>query len=347
MTAALFFSIGGIKGAIPLDDSMFLVRMVQPVSYPEEIHGVIGGLNLHGSIIPIYSLKLLLGLPGRSPRTTDHLIVMNAGGSEVALWVDTTYVVQDAGMSADTDASFQFPDNGISILHDGLVFIHDIHRFLTSCLSAEGDEIIRAVHQMNPVSDPEWEDGSAPPTPETLQMLHRRGWELASPEERPCEILSMEVLTFQLVYQEYAVEMKYVRESVLSREITPVPGTPDHVIGVLPVRGEIIPLIDLRVLLRIPETGLTDLNQVIILTDGVITFGILADQITGIISVPCDEISPPSPDMTQGKPEYVIGITTNSMSVINAAAILADSDMIVDDSGDDTVIKNEKIREKF
>ncbi len=347
MTAALFFSVGGIRGAIPLDDSMFLVRMVEPVPYPEEIYGVTGGLNLHGSIIPIYSFRLLLGLPGRPPRTTDHLIVMNAGRSDVALWVDSTFVVQDACICADSETSVQFSDRGLYILDDGLVCIHDIHRFLKDCLPADDDVIIRAVSLMNPVTVPEWEDGSPISSPDALQMLSRRGWELAKPEERPHEISSIEVLTFQLVYREYAVEMKYVRESVLSREITPVPGTPDHVIGVLPVRGEIIPLIDLRVLLRIPETGLTDLNQVIILTDGVITFGILADQITGIISVPCDEISQASPDMAQGKPEYVIGITTNSMSVINAAAILADSDMIVDDSGDDTVIKNENAREKF
>ena len=80
--------------------------------------------------------------------------------------------------------------------------------------------------------------------------------------------------------------MKYVREVVLTGGITPVPGTPDYISGICAIRGEIISLVDLRALFSISGKGLTDLNRVIVLTDGTMTFGILADYITGIATIP-------------------------------------------------------------
>ena len=108
-------------------------------------------------------------------------------------------------------------------------------------------------------------------TEKISQQLSERATDLARPEGGPPDTSSIEVIKFKLVYLDYAVEMRFVREVVLTREITPVPTSPDHIIGVCPVRGEIIPLVDLRVLFSIPERGLTDLNQVIVLTNGHIT----------------------------------------------------------------------------
>ena len=343
MVAILSFSVDGIRGALPLDDSMFLARMVGLTPLPDDRSGVIGGVNLHGSIIPVFSFRRLFDLSDRSPLITDNLIITRTGLSEVALWVDETFVVQDGEVLPDISpipAYGQPMIPGISILPDGLVIIHDLQLFLGHTRTSDSISVSAYIKEQFPVTT----SVVNPSVGEDYQdseyirfILSERAKELAKPEEKPQEVSSIEVLKFQLLYREYAVELKLVRESVLSKEITPVPGTPEYVIGVLPVRGEIIPLIDLRVLLKIPDTGLTDLNQVIILTDGVITFGILADQITGIIAIPRDQISPVDPVQARGKPEYILGVGMNDLVIINAAKILADSDMIVDDSGDHLV----------
>ena len=343
MIASLSFSVDGIRGALPLDDTMFLVRMVELTSLPDDRFGVIGGINLHGSIIPVYSFRRLFGLPDRPPLITDYLIVTRTGLSEVALWVDETFVVQDGEVLPDIStipANGQPCTPGLLILPDGLVIIHDLRLFLGHEKTSDSVSVSAHIKEKYPTTTSEVNHsvGTDFQDPDHIRfILSERAKELAKPEEKPQEVSSIEVLKFQLLYHEYAVELKLVRESVLSREITQVPGTPEYVIGVLPVRGEIIPLIDLRVLLKIPDTGLTDLNQVIILTDGIITFGILADQITGIIAIPRDQISPVNPDQARGKPEYILGIGINDLVIINAAKILADSDMIVDDSGEHLV----------
>jgi len=140
-----------------------------------------------------------------------------------------------------------------------------------------------------------------------------------------------EILRFQLAYREYAIEMKYVREVILTGEITPVPGTPDFISGICAARGQIISLVDLRALLRIPEKGLTDLNRVIVMTNGEITFGILADTISGVGTVALDHIVPPPEDEFPGCRGYLKGILGGNTRLLDAAAILSDPGIIIDD----------------
>lgn len=332
----LHFSVEGIRGAVPLDETMYLVRMVRIDDSGNKSYGVAGYLNLHGTLIPVYSLRKLFGFADRPPRTTDNLIITRVGDSDVALWVDETFVVREDYLPVDDDSGKEPVIPGVSVLPDGLVVLRDVGRFLAYQREKGSDTvsgIAKGLHDimMTDLNISIDHHGRAD-YDRDMAILEERALELAQPEEVTREISSIDVLTFQLLYLEYAVELRYVRESVLSREITPVPGAPEHILGVLPLRGEIIPLIDLRVLLSIPEKGLTDLNQVIVLTDGVLTFGILSDQITGIISLPRNSIRPPDSTVSAKNPGYILGFSSDSLIVINAQEILSDPAMIVDDS---------------
>ncbi len=343
MVHILHFSVEGIRGAIPLDETMFLVRMVMISPSSEESYGIAGSINLHGSLVPVYSLRKLFGFSNRHPRLTDNLIITRFGQSVVALWVDETFVVRvdeiSPGYEIQNPSVQVIP--GVSVLPDGQVIISDITSFLdyqrknnpgpiSGIAKGLDDTMMTDLNLnegINDTNDSEY----------AISILKERAEELAKPAEIPQDVSSLEVLTFQLVYHEYAVDMKYVRESVLSREITPVPGAPSHIYGVLPVRGEIIPLIDLRVLLSIPEKGLTDLNHVIVMTNGVITFGILADQITGITSIPRDQIGPLESTVLSKKSSYILGFAFDSLIVINVGEIFSDPDMIVDHSRENSI----------
>lgn len=85
---------------------------------------------------------------------------------------------------------------------------------------------------------------------ETQDILARRADAIAMPEERGDEGIYPEILRFSLGYVEYAVLMQYVREVILTGEITPIPGIPPFIIGISVVRGRIISLVDLRKFFR-------------------------------------------------------------------------------------------------
>jgi chemotaxis signal transduction protein len=164
------------------------------------------------------------------------------------------------------------------------------------------------------------------------KILEDRAKKLAVPDAGAIETGIVEVLRFQLAYREYALEMRYVREVILTGEITPVPGAPPFISGICAARGQIISLVDLRVLFSLQEKGLTDLNRVIVMTDGHITFGILADTITGIGTIPSYLIRSPDPDRAPSWKQYLKGCAGNSLMVLDAAAILADPALVVEDN---------------
>jgi chemotaxis signal transduction protein len=85
------------------------------------------------------------------------------------------------------------------------------------------------------------------------------------------------------------------------------------------------------VLFSLPERGLTDLNRVIVITDGKITFGILADNITGIGTVLSDRMVPPAPDPGTRNTRSVKGIVDGTLMVLDGGLLLADPAMIIDE----------------
>jgi purine-binding chemotaxis protein CheW len=171
------------------------------------------------------------------------------------------------------------------------------------------------------------------PTDESVRrILEERAKKIAVPEAGAAETGIIELLRFQLAYQEYALEMRFVKEVILTGEITPVPGAPPFISGICAARGQIISLVDLRVLFSLPEKGLTDLNRVIVMTDGHITFGILADNITGMGTVPSSLILMPEYGSAPLWKKYLKGYVSNSLIVLDAAAILADQALIIEDS---------------
>jgi chemotaxis signal transduction protein len=163
-------------------------------------------------------------------------------------------------------------------------------------------------------------------------ILEERARKIAEPVTGSIETGIVEVLRFQLAYQEYAIEMRYVKEVILTGEITPIPGAPPFISGICAVRGRIISLVDLRVLFSLPEKGLTDLNRVIVITDGRLTFGILADNITGLGTIPAYLIIPPTPGTVISWKRYLKGNVSDSLVVLDAAALLADPALVVEDA---------------
>lgn len=160
-------------------------------------------------------------------------------------------------------------------------------------------------------------------------ILEIRAKKLAEKEiERDIEEF-IEIVEFRLANECYGVECTYVREVYPLKDLTPIPGTPAFVLGILSVRGEIISVVDLKKFFEMPENGLTDLTRVIILTNGDMQFGILAEEVTGTLSLPLNHIQPPPPTLTGIRVEYLRGVAHNHLVVLDAHKLLTDKKMIV------------------
>ena len=170
----------------------------------------------------------------------------------------------------------------------------------------------------------------APTAEETLRILEARALALAQ-ESLLDETVDedIEVVEFTLAYEQYAIETRYVRQVASLEHLTPLPCTPAFVLGIVNLRGAILPLIDLRKLFELPERGLTDLHRIIVLQSGKILFGILADTVTSIRRILLAHLQPSLPTLTGVRKNYLKGITFERLVVLDAEKLLMDESIIV------------------
>lgn len=169
----------------------------------------------------------------------------------------------------------------------------------------------------------------APPQELWNGILQQRARLLAEPAEHETAAATIEVVTLLLAYETYAIETAYVREVYPLKDLTPLPCTPSFVAGIVNVRGQVMSVIDLKKLFELPEKGLTELNKVVIISDGDMEFGILADAILDVMNIPLHEIQPGLPTLTGMREDYLKGITAERLVVLDAAKLLHNKDIVV------------------
>jgi purine-binding chemotaxis protein CheW len=168
-------------------------------------------------------------------------------------------------------------------------------------------------------------------TPEKAkQILKARAQELARETGREeTAVKPLEILEFLLAYETYGIELSYVCETVPLKDITPVPCTPPFVLGLINVRGRIVSVLDIKKFFDLPEKGLTDLNKVIIVRNNEMEFGILVDVICGVRTIPPAELQPSLATLTGIREEYLKGVTSDSLVVLDGKKLLMDRGIII------------------
>jgi purine-binding chemotaxis protein CheW len=164
-------------------------------------------------------------------------------------------------------------------------------------------------------------------------LLEQRARQLAVPSEgevRPGELLDLVV--FVLARERYALETRVLREIVRFADFTPVPGAADFLVGVTNLRGEILPVIDLRRFFGLPDRGLTDQSRVLVLGLERRELGVLADEAHDMIRVRADAIFAPRATAPSGGRPYIRGFTDDAVVVLDGEKLLRDPRLVIDHS---------------
>jgi purine-binding chemotaxis protein CheW len=164
------------------------------------------------------------------------------------------------------------------------------------------------------------------------EILKARALELARPlASAQAAGPAIEVVEFRLAQERYAIDRAYVREVHPLRDLTPLPCTPPFVPGIINIRGQILPVLDIRKFFDLPDSGITDVHVVIIVRGNDVEFGILADAITGVRSIPLHTIQPSLPTLTGIRAAYLKGVSDEHVVILDVPAILADPKIVVDE----------------
>jgi purine-binding chemotaxis protein CheW len=139
----------------------------------------------------------------------------------------------------------------------------------------------------------------------------------------------MQLVVFSLANETYGIETDYVKEVQPLQHVSPVPCTPNFVVGVINIRGSIYSVVDIRGFFGVPRQEITDLTKVILVNAAGLEVGILADDVSGAVNVPLAEIKPPLAAQATVKEEYVQGVTKDMLVVLNLEALMRDERIIV------------------
>ncbi len=111
---------------------------------------------------------------------------------------------------------------------------------------------------------------------------------------------SDQYLTFMLAGEEYGVDILRVQEIKGWDSVTPIPNTPDYILGVINLRGSVVPIVDLRGRFELSASQFGPTTVVIVLrTAGPQhdrTIGIVVDAVSEVYNVPEDAVGP-APDL--------------------------------------------------
>jgi purine-binding chemotaxis protein CheW len=114
-------------------------------------------------------------------------------------------------------------------------------------------------------------------------------------------------LSFVLGEENFAIPLLKVREVIALPDITPVPQSAQHVLGIMNLRGQIITIFDMRSCLKIKVTKKEDLT-VIICDMEFGQIGFLVDSVSSVLSATGDEISEVPPGSKAASQSYIVSI---------------------------------------
>ena len=156
-------------------------------------------------------------------------------------------------------------------------------------------------------------------------------------------VVDYKMVTFSLAGKDYAIDIMKVKEIAKAGRFTYVPNALPFVLGVYNLRGEIIPIIDLRLFFNIemPEREYDALENMLIVSIGELTFGVVVDEIDKVVGIQKSSINPPHPLFGDINIKYIQGV----VEVNNRLYILLDIEKIFGSKADNKSSEDAVVRE--
>lgn len=165
----------------------------------------------------------------------------------------------------------------------------------------------------------------------------------ANEKDKVASIIDYKMVTFSLAGKDYAIDIMKVKEIAKAGRFTYVPNALPFVLGVLNLRGEIIPIVDLRLFFNIdvPEREYDTVENMLIVTIGEQLFGVVVDGIDKVVGIQKSSINPPHPLFGDINIKYIQGV----VEVNNRLYVLLDIERIFGAKADNKAAETAVVKE--
>ncbi|PQV64213.1 CheW protein [Abditibacterium utsteinense] len=149
---------------------------------------------------------------------------------------------------------------------------------------------------------------------------------------------NLEVVEFVVAGQHFALETVFLGEVTSSKELTPLPGTPDWMCGLVNVRSQILAVIDLGPFFNLPARIAAaprgdELShaQILLVQHGQMQFGLVIESLPGTRLVRQNSLQSAPPVLLDRRAEWIRGVTEGRLVVLDGARLIGDETFWVND----------------
>lgn len=277
------FRLGDEEFGLPIAAVQEIIRVPDIVAVPHAPSQVLGVANLRGRVLSVVSLRRWFGMETTAGGGTDErCVVARLWGQLAALKVDRvmgvlrlpTSAIEKTPELAGRQGGGRQGVNGVAKLDQGkrLVLLLDETDILNGSVTT--------------------------PTGELDAALTSQEQPMDSTDER-------QLVSFNLGDAEFGISIQDVQEIVRLSRITAVPQAPDYVEGVVNLRGEVLPVVDLRKRVGLPTKPVSDATRVVVVDLRGAKAGLIVDSVREVTRVAGRDLAP-APALVGGTEREVI-----------------------------------------
>jgi len=159
-------------------------------------------------------------------------------------------------------------------------------------------------------------------SPAAAEILKARAVALARETGSEKPVPHLDAIQFYVGSAAYAVEARFVREVHAVKDLTPLPGTPTFISGILNIRGHILSVIDLNRFLGFSAED-TVSAHILHIHAGDAQVGLQADRVSGVCSIPLQALQSMAPAAAGFSDEFLKGVTSHGAAVLDVDKLLS------------------------
>ncbi|NEQ54010.1 MAG: chemotaxis protein CheW, partial [Leptolyngbya sp. SIO3F4] len=303
----LLFELNELQYGIEITQVREIFELPELTPIADAPGDVIGILNFRGTILPIMHLAKRLGQDSPPCRLSDSVVVIEFQGFQVGMVVNKVHDVQSfPSASVESAPTYELRSHihtafvqGIAKANDGLItllnpetLIRQTDDVAMMTWEAKLNNLDNEFPKIN--AEPLPNDATAYPseqifeaqsgplltnffslycpkaTPAEKQVFRQRAISLKDPLESSDISSLMALAVIELGEEYFGIELQQVREFINTRHVMPIPCCPNHILGNMNLRGEVMTLVDIRKALNLPGPSNQATKAVIVETDDIV-----------------------------------------------------------------------------
>lgn len=268
------FLLGDDEFGADIMDVKEIIRIPDITKVPNSPSYVEGACNLRGNVLPIINGRSCFNLAKKDNDENGRVLVIDVEGKATGLIVDRVSEVMRVRTS-DIEKAPQIVRNMDSDYLNGIVKLENGNRLIMLL------DIVKALKLKS--------TGKANPED---KEIYTHNDDLSS--NSTIETIDEEQLvTFLLNQEEYAIGIMQVQEIIRVPQMVKVPNCEAYIDGVISIRNNLLPIINLRTYFGMEGLGYNDQMRVLIVDMGTFSAGLIVDKVSEVLRVPVNAIQPP------------------------------------------------------